>query len=407
MVMKTDQQVHAGPWPVGMNNRQPDYAMPDGSLRNAVNVDIDVIGQISRRSGYERILEGVGLRGGCSCEAGTYFVQGSRLYSLTDENDAVEICDGIFGDEITYEMFNDAVYFSDSLVTKRVEGVVAYEWGLEVPSAPSVGATSGSLGVGTYVAAVTVVDSEGRESGASDTTSLELSSAGGITVSGLPTNSITRVYLSTANGSVMYLIAELAAGVTSFSVSTAGYDDGKEIDTQFMGKPPAGRIIRHYAGRMFIADGPTIWYTEPFSPDLVHRGRGFFQFTAPVVVMEIGEGGMWVVTDKTEFYAGTDPENYRASTKLRYGAVYGTSQKLPGSSDFIWYSTKGVVMAASNGEIVNLQEKNVATDSGEVGAAMYREEDGLRQMVVSIKDSVASPLAATSFLEMEVIRRAS
>lgn len=400
-----------GPWPAGMNNVAPDHALPTtkygrvNALRNAVNTDVDSAGWLRRRAGYTRIVSGANIRGGFSCPIGTFFVQGSRLLRLNDDNTTTLLFDGVVGNDITYEYFNGAVYFSDTWVTKRITAAGAKEWGQNTPAAPLLYTVSGALPAGTYVAAVTTLDSEGRESGASETTTIKLNTISGIRITGLTTGVTSRIYLTSNNGAVLFFTAATSSG--QYDVTVPGYDSGKPLDTQFLSKPPAGRIIRHYKGRLYIADGKTVWFTEPYSPDLVHRGRGFFQFTDPVTVMEPGETGMWFVAGTTEFYAGNGPEDFTPTTKLNYGAVYGTSQLLPRTKDAIWYSTKGVVMGTKDGQAENLQEANVAAGSGTTGASLVREQDGIRHMIVSVQNPNVSPLAASSFIEMEVIRKAA
>jgi hypothetical protein len=46
--------IQLGPWPLGINDRQEDYALPDGTLRAAVNVDLDNLGFAHRRLGYAK-----------------------------------------------------------------------------------------------------------------------------------------------------------------------------------------------------------------------------------------------------------------------------------------------------------------------------------------------------------------
>lgn len=401
--------VNLGPWSAGMNNIAPDHALPTSkygrtvAVRNAVNADIDTAGWLRRRAGYTKIVAGINTRGGYSCPLGSFFVQGTKLLRLNDDNSTTLLFDGVLGDEITYEYFNGAVYFSDGFVTKRITATGAEEWGLDVPLAPTVYPVAGALPPGVYIAAITTVDASGRESGASETAVITLNTTSGLRVGGLTQTS--RVYLSTTNGTVLFLVAETTA--TSFDVTLPGYDSGKPLDTQFLSRPPAGRIIRQYKGRLYIADGNTLWHTEPYAPDLVHRGRGFFQFSDPITVVEPGKTGLWVVASTTEFYSGDGPKDFRPETKLGYGAVYGTSQLLPRTRDAIWYSTKGVVMGTKDGQATNLQEENVAAGSGTAGASLVREQDGIRHMIVSVRDPNVSPLASTSFLEMEVIRKAA
>ena len=406
MAYKAPEEINLGPWPAGMNNRQPDYALPPETLRNAVNADLDRAGRARRRRGYEKVFAGVGARGGYSCPAGVFFVQGAKLMRFNADNTATEIYSGVVGEYAAYEYFAGTVYFSDGIISKKIlsSGDVA-NWGRLPPPPPAVEAVPGSLPPGTYLVAITEVDSAGAEHGASETTQIQFNVASGIRVYGLPPGKIVRVYVSTTNGTTLFAAGQTTAA--SYDVTTTAYASGRPLTTQFMSGPPPGRIIREYNGRMYVADGPTVWYTEPYSPELVSTAGGFLQFAADVTVMEPGENGMWIVSDKTEFYAGSSPLEFRPRTVLDYGAIYGTSQVLPQTKDALWYSTRGVVMGAKTGQATNLQEANVATDSGTTGAALVREQDGARQMIVSVRDPSVSPLASTSFLEMEVIRKAA
>jgi hypothetical protein len=399
----------AGPWPEGMNNIAPDDALPVSrygrttAVRNAVNVDVDETGQMRRRKGYSKIFSGFGVRGAYSCDAGVFFLQGTGLYMLQADNSATKLCDGVFGTEVTYEYFNGAVYFSDGRITKRIVNGVAYEWGQDVPAQPLVSQAAGEMYPGKYLVAITTLDGE-RESGASEVVEFTLDAPGGLRVTNLPTNKTTRIYVSPPNGTTLYLTAEVFPGTVSRDITALL--TGKPLDLLFMIKPPAGRIIRHFNGRMYIADGKTVWYTEPFSLEHVHPGRNFIQFTEPVTVMEPVESGLWIVSGKTEFFQGNGPEDFRPETKLEYGALYGTSHVLDRTKDALWYSEKGIVMGGKDGQATNLQEKNIAADSGSAGAVLVREQDGVRQMVVSVQNPTVSPLAASSFIEMEVVRKA-
>lgn len=61
------KQVNLGPWPVGANNRLPEYSLTKDkygrtvALRNAVNVDIDNVGNVRRREGFVKLTPGLGL----------------------------------------------------------------------------------------------------------------------------------------------------------------------------------------------------------------------------------------------------------------------------------------------------------------------------------------------------------
>jgi len=62
-------------------------------------------------------------------------------------------------------------------------------------------------------------------------------------------------------------------------------------------------------------------------------------------------------------------------------------------------------MGANDGSVKNLQEENVATESGTSGAMLVRRQDGIKQAIAVINNPQASSLAASSFIEAEIIRR--
>lgn len=405
---QADITLRFGPWPKGMNNRQPDYALPDGTLRNLVNIDVDNAGQLHRRSGHTRVYAGANCRGGFSCPLGTYFIRGADLCKLNDDDTATILFSGVYGPTPTYAFFNDVVYFSDGLITKTLTAAGVREWGVAVPAAPVVYATGGLMPEGSYLVAVTSVDSTGAESGASDLAVgvIPTETTGSLVVAGLPSASITRVYASTPNGETLFMVAELAAGVSSYTITDAELGTGAPLVTQQICPPPAGQIVREYAGRLYIASDRVLWVTEPYAPGWVNLVGGFIMQADYITVVEPVEAGVWVVSDATYFFQGAGPENFSVLTKAHYGAVYGTSTKIPYTDNVVWYSPKGLILGSGDGQMQNLQEADVAPHDGSSGAVLLREQDGLRQAVVSVQGATVSQLAATSFMEMEVIRKA-
>lgn len=402
-----DEAIFLGPWPLGMNNRQPDYALPANSVRNAVNADFDAIGFVRRRAGYQRVYSGLNARAGFSCPAGTFFVEGTVLKRLDDEYSATTVYAGIVGLEVAYCYHNGVVYISDGVQSlKLVDGSIE-PWGLSVPPSPTLYTALGSLQPGEYIAAVTRVGQDGVEHGASDTASISLNVAGGIRFSNLPTGTDLRLYLTTANGSTLYRVATVAAGTASYTVSSAGYDSDVVLATQFVEPPPPGRIIQHFNARMYVAARNLLWYTEPYALDRVMPSKNFYAFTDPITVVEPVEAGLIVVADKTYLLRGDGPDKFESETKLPYGAVFGTSCKVPNSNQVMWYSTKGAVVAEQDGTVKNIQEANVAAGTGDSGAAIARDSNGTRQFVASIAGAAVSPLVSSDFFEAEVVRKST
>jgi len=77
--MKTLQ---LGPWPNGINDRQAAHALPAGTLHDAVNVDLDNLGNPSRRAGYALDHEALYLPGSSNRFD---FQHGARRYVVGTE----------------------------------------------------------------------------------------------------------------------------------------------------------------------------------------------------------------------------------------------------------------------------------------------------------------------------------
>lgn len=177
------------------------------------------------------------------------------------------------------------------------------------------------------------------------------------------------------------------------------------VVSNYADMPPCS-ILKHHNGRLYGAAGKTVWYTDPFV-DAVDAQRNFLQFPSDVTVIASVTGGIWIVADKTYFFRGGGPENFVQEVQLEYGAVPGTAREIPNSNDVTWFSVRGVTVATQDGAIKNVQEENVAPDTGTSGASIVREENGVKQLITTINNPTVSPMAARDWMDMEIVRRAS
>lgn len=400
----------------GMNNRAEDHALPTSTkedpreaVRNAVNVDFTNAGKIKRRKGSTKKCDGFDIKYGFSCSQGHFIVEGSVLKKVNTDWTKTVIYNGIVGTTFAHFEFNENLFFSDGLINLKLTSGVAQRWGMANPSSPVVYTQAGIFGEGTYQCCITFYDALGNESGASDIVSLSVGENSSVVFDNLPLSMDSqvvgiRMYMTTANGSVFYQCGEVAIGTLSYTV-VLPYDGGKVIETLFMTRPPAGQIIREHNGRILIASGSYLYVTELYSTDLISQlSKSYFQFSDDITVVEPVDDGVWIVADKTYFFAGTGPENFQQLTKLEYGAALGTGQKLDDKM-VCWFSTKGMIMAGNGGDIKNVQEATVAPDYSNVGTSLIREEDGMKQFITSLKTPSTSTLAAQSWIDAEVIRR--
>lgn len=313
-----------GPFPVGMDNRAPDFnlGLPDGSghlLRDAFNVDVTTTGSVKTRKGFTEVIAGSdahSLWAPLSGEFALYCEAGS-VYRL-DVPDVgapqrVEIATG-FGHlgYLRYTEVNEAVYFTDGI------RVGSYH--------PYIGPT--------------------------------------------PT----------------------------WASATA-----KTVGDQVLAPMPAGSNIAHHGGRLLVAVGSALIYSEPFQPSLRDSARGYELFPAAIKCIAAVEGGVFVVADKTYFIAGGFP-----AQGVRAVLPYGGPEQQAGYRDdggAHWMSARGIVSCTAGGELSNLQEAHVAMSVEGSAATLMRESDGMRSIVAALTEQGNLGAGVGSYAQARIIRK--
>ena len=175
------------------------------------------------------------------------------------------------------------------------------------------------------------------------------------------------------------------------------------IGDQVLVPMPAGQHIAHHAGRLLVAVGSAVIYSEPFTPHLRDEAKGFELFPAPITCLVAVEGGVFVVADKTYFIAGGFP-----AQAVRAVFDYGAPDQQPSYREdggAHWMSGKGVVSATSSGEISNLQESRVALSADGAAATLYREADGMETIVAALASPSDTGAGVGSYAQARIIRK--
>ena len=117
----------------------------------------------------------------------------------------------------------------------------------------------------------------------------------------------------------------------------ASYAYEKMADTRYpdatrdYSNPPIGSIIRIFSGRVYVADGSTLWYSDPFAPNLFRRAANYIPFPSRIVMVAPTLGGIFVSTDrKIYFLAGKDAKQFSQITVAHYPAIEGTDVEVDG-----------------------------------------------------------------------------
>jgi len=193
---------------------------------------------------------------------------------------------------MAYTSLDGAVYFSNGTDTGVYQQGRVRTWGLEAPACPAASVVPGSMPAGLYHWTLTYVRNDGQQSGAIETRSAQLAQSSGLRwtlpVSTDPTVTHKALWLSTADGEVMYR----AAIVANAEIEAVYAGDTTELtdpmQTMWLAPAPPGQCIGVFRGRLWVADDAVLYPSQPFSPELFdrrenlqHQGRVTMLATRP------------------------------------------------------------------------------------------------------------------------------
>lgn len=399
-------------WPAGMDNIHGDHEIGADTLRRAVNADVLDSGKIRRRKGFSSFISESGAHSLWSSSSGdAFFVSGQTLWRLFSGGTKQSI--GTLSPnsgQLCYLEVNGRTYFNSAASRGRIDaGMALTPWGVDVPVSPPLMVQGpGALDAGTYHALITYVLSDGRESGASVSSSITLAAPADIGFYGLPVPSdpaivAKRIYLTTANGEAFFRVAEVAAAAT---LSTRG-SFGAELRTRHLSPPPYGSDMDYCLGRIWIASGKTVFGTESMDFDHVDLRRQFYQFPSDVSLIAATAGGIYVCADQTYWISAPGTPEASMRPVFGFGAVPRSRATIPSTTDPIWFSERGAVIGGEGGQATIVAEKRIAPGEMTGAAALVRESDSLRQFIVVGNNAQASSLQCGSYAEAEIIRRST
>lgn len=367
-------------------------------LKEALNIDIDKSGGVQKRLGYQ------------SVEAGDFhslWSDGNDCFAIQD-NDLVRINANLsttilqsnIYSSLTFDRADDLIFFTGEGVSGVISGNDVLPWGIAEPNPkPTLSVTAGGMTAGLYQVALTYVRSDGLESGSSLAQSITLGDASGITLNSIPTSSdplVTdiRIYVSTPDGEVLYLYHDIPNGTSTYIIAS--------ITTailplmSFNRKPaPKGQIVKFAHNRAFVADGSTLWFSDPYSYHWFDYHANYFEFNEPIRGIMPVEGGIWVAADKLYYLIGKDTEKMRQEMKEPVEMVTGTSVRIPGAYIFIentpigykWLITtdKGVYILFNDGIALNMTEKNYSFPEADSGAGVFVQTEGINRYLSILK----------------------
>ena len=420
--MLEDEQLPAlGPWAKGVNNVDKENSIGADELRSAVNIDLDRQGNPRRRAGLTQRVE---LTDGHSvysnsnllvgCDGGTLYRIDPNLYSTTSLRS-----DLVPNRSLSYCDIQGSIYYSNGIQTGRIlpDGSLM-GLGVSVPNSPTLAsASNGSLYAGSYQVCLTNVNSAGEESGSTLANVVTIASDGGtIQITDIPQASgvsYVRIYATPPNGDTFYRHVEIPIGVTSYNLTTT--IRGPVLETQFGEPMPGGHIIRYYRGRLYSADESVVWFSEPLRYGLCKPLDDHLpDFGERITVMQPVHDGIYVVADKAYFLGGNNPHEMIPVVAHPHRGIEGTgievapkmfnAEEVPGMLAY-WFSENGPCLGFPGGLVSPPTEDRIAHAAYASGASGFRQVEGIRSVVTSLRGKGSgSGFAASDSLTFEVRR---
>lgn len=403
------QDLNLTDFKLGIDMMSDETSIPKGGARDAVNVDFDVYGNFRTRDGFTKLaaLDDAHDLFGARDQSFGLYVQGSSLKRMVLGDDGSTLTATILGVtpnlRMSYFEHADEVFFTNGRELGVVTRTSCRLLGVQDPPALSViPLGTGTLPAGNYTLACSYLLPSGEESGLSPMTSVTLDSQGGFSLytPPFPTGVATlRVYCTPVNGDVLYQVAEYTTNDIAQLLSA---NPTKMADNRNLHRMPAGSIVRVFHGRVLVAVGNTLVFSQPFRYGLTDPRSDFVNFNTEIVMIEPVDGGVYVGTNEAVYFlAGTGPGDFTQSiacvniptpyaSTLVHGAVL--PPKIAATVDGLvamWLGRLGWSLGMPNGQVHDLQEDRIALPIFDSGGAVAFSKDGVKQ-VLSIVESPRS-----------------
>jgi hypothetical protein len=160
--------------------------------------------------------------------------------------------------------------------------------------------------------------------------------------------------------------------------------------TRQLSDPPIGSRLAYFNGRIYVAQGNVLWYSEPYATGAFDLARNFIPFEERIRMVRPVRDGIFVGTDKrTIFLVGDNPRDVKFIEVADYPPIEGTDAKLDLSitglevpefsgSGAIWTSEKGICVGSSGGLFINVTRRKLSYPRATFGAGLFIEANEAR-----------------------------
>lgn len=378
----------------GINNVLPAKRLKSSELVRAVNVDVGLTKDISRRAGYSEVVG--------TCHKNLWQAEGFMLATCNGDLTAIwpnatrtVLLESLGVERVWYCNLPDGrTAFSNGLLRGVTDGMTATGWGVPIPE--RVGTlldVDGDLHPGGYQYQLAYVrNADNLEGGPAYSNPFAIA-RGGIHLIGLPVlaGHHIAVYLTSHNGGDAYYAGSTATDEFLFTGKNDELTLPARLDMLYP-CPETASISAMYRGRVLVADGPVLYASRPYQFEMFDKMRDFKQFSAPITMIVPVDDGVYVGTEsEVAFLAGDTFDQLRYRQVCSGPAVLGSGVSVRGDliglgdgrgsgSAVVCIADKVLCAGFNSGQFVRLSEGRYATEATEV-AATFRKINGVPQYV--------------------------
>ena len=369
-----------------------DTKMKADVARDALNGDFDRSGNFSRRAGQEPALSAAGLHSPWTSPLGlgTFVCQGDQLCRVARAGAAITLTP-IFtlgsAAPVSFDELNNRVVFAnlDTLGQIEPDGTVRLLGAPDASQPIAAADPVGGLFGGPALVAISYVNAHGEEGGLSQQVAVDVPAGGGIrlTMPAAPADAVTtRIYRNGKSGKLRWA-ADAPAGMPSYLIGAGKLK--KTATTQFLRRMIGGSHLCVWLGRLLVARGRHLHYTDSRSYGLYDPRFNFASFPRRIMFVRGMEKGVYVGQrgDTVLWLAGANPRAWevngtggsepRSKTKLIATELLDPALKLDTQEVAIWLSANGYVLGLQSGAIIEPQSKRIRLPISAAGSLAVRD----------------------------------
>lgn len=352
-------------------------------LRDAVNVDISDTGRASMRPGLRKVAD-VALTNlwQSPLHRDTFARLGDQWVKVDPSTWGCQPLATIGESPVSHLVLNSTVLVAGHDGIFQYDGATARRFTLDAPPPPMVAPGAGSLGPGTYGAAVAWLRGT-TESPLSGVTHCTLGADGGIDVT-LPlcldaTVTQVRLYMTRQNGGEPLRGGDYPISTTFVSLPLLP-ELGAPAQFQYKEPMPTGAYLAYWRGRLLTARTNVLLFSEAMAYHVHDPRHGFVQMPQRITFVAPVDGGIWVgQVDHVVFLAGSSLGELTLYRKTAKPPVPGSVVALDaedtdgltgkGGAVVAWLAENGFVLGSPDGGVEEKHDRRLGGIAGKQGSS--------------------------------------